>query len=72
MEEQSITCAKVRFIENGEKQVVTLDSIVEFKKYPPKHKKDFQTNKVYTFLYHDENYPNLTEYAVQIGRLYGK
>ena len=72
MEGKSISHTHVPFIENGEKQVVTLDAIIEFKKYPPKHKADFQTNKVYTCLYKDKKYPQLTEYAVQIGRLYGK
>ena len=72
MAEEPVTYAKIRFLENGEKQTVHVRSIVEFKENPPKHKGDYETEKVYTCVYQDKNYPVPTEYAVQIGRLYSK
>ena len=72
MAEESVSHARIRFIENGEKQTVHVRSIVEFKKFPSKHKGDFETDKIYTCVYQDKNYPIPTEYAVQIGRLYSK
>ena len=71
MQDYKITNAKIKFIENGEKQIVDTSSILEFKENLPKNRNDFEAHKVYTCLYKDDKYPEPTEYAIQIGRLYG-
>ena len=70
--EVKVSHAKVKFIENGEKKILSIEDIVEFHDKPPKDKDDFRRNKVYTCWYKDEKYPELTKYGIQIGKLYGK
>lgn len=51
---------------------VPVNQIEEFIKRPPKHRDDYEKDKLYTYLHLDEKTDEITQYVIQIGKLMGK
>ena len=72
MENNGVTHAKIRFIDDKVIKTIQINEILEFKNKLPSSVKDFNKDGIYSIMWKDDKNPDPIRLPIQIGELAGE